>query len=81
VHDDSGVVARVDFEYLGSDIVIEVDSREHHLRMAEWEKDLKRRNHLTNCGKRVLHVTYRRMKTDEAGIVQEIRKALRANTP
>jgi very-short-patch-repair endonuclease len=81
VHDDSGVVARVDFEYLGRDIVIEVDSREHHLRMAEWEKDLKRRNHLTNCGKRVLHVTYRRMKTDEAGIVQEIRKALRANTP
>jgi very-short-patch-repair endonuclease len=81
VHDDSGVLARVDFEYIGRDIVIEVDSREHHLRIAQWENDLKRRNRLTNCGKRVLHVTYRRMKTDEAGIAEEIREALRADRP
>jgi len=78
VNDDSGMVARVDFEYVGRDLVIEVDSREHHLRMQQWESDLKRRNRLTNCGKRVLHVTYKRMKTDEAGIVREIRAALRA---
>lgn len=78
VRDEVGLVARVDFEYLGCDVVIEVDSREHHLRMQQWEKDLKRRNRLTNCGKRVLHVTYHRMKTDEAGIVREIRSALRA---
>jgi very-short-patch-repair endonuclease len=76
VRDDSGVIARVDFEYVGRHVVIEVDSREHHLRLAQWEKDLKRRNRLTNAGKRVLHVTYLRMKTDEAGLVQEIRQAL-----
>lgn len=78
VMDESGMVARVDFEYIGRDVVIEVDSREHHLRLAEWENDLRRRKRLTSCGKRVLHVTYLRMKTDEAGIAQEIRRALRA---
>jgi very-short-patch-repair endonuclease len=78
VRDESGLVARVDFEYLGRDIVIEVDSRKHHLRMREWEKDLKRRNRITSQGKRVLHVTYRRMKTEPQGILDEIRAALRA---
>jgi very-short-patch-repair endonuclease len=77
VRDESGLVARVDFEYLGRDIVIEVDSRKHQLRMREWEKDLKRRNRLTTQGKRVLHVTYRRMKTEPQGILDEIRAALR----
>jgi very-short-patch-repair endonuclease len=77
VRDEFGFVARVDFEYVGRDVIIEVDSREHHLRLQEWERDLKRRNRLTGQGKRVLHVTYRRMKTDPNGIIEEIRSALR----
>ena len=77
IRDEDGWVARVDFEYIGRDVIIEVDSRKHHLRLKEWEEDLKRRNRLTGQGKRVLHVTYRRMKTDPVGIIEEIRTALR----
>jgi very-short-patch-repair endonuclease len=78
VRDEDGFVARVDFEYIGRDVIIEVDSRQHHLRVKEWEKDLRRRNRLTGQGKRVLHVTYRRMKTDPDGLIEEIRTALTA---
>ena len=76
VRDDRGFVARVDFEYVGLGIVIVVDSRRHHLRAAEWERDLRRRNRLTTAGKRVLHVTYLRMETDADGLIDEITRAL-----
>ena len=77
IRNEDGFVARVDFEYVGRDIIIEVDSRKHHLRLKEWEQDLRRRNRLTAQGKRVLHVTYRRMTADPNGINDEIRSALR----
>jgi very-short-patch-repair endonuclease len=76
VRDSRGFVARVDFEYPEAQVVIEVDSRKHHLGAAEWERDLRRRNRLTGAGKRVLHVTYHRMQTDQAGLIEEIRSAL-----
>ena len=76
VRDDRGFVARVDFEYIDSGIVIEVDSRKHHLRVTAWERDLRRRNRLTSAGKRVLHVTYERMETDPAGLIDEISRAI-----
>jgi very-short-patch-repair endonuclease len=77
VRDDRGFVARVDFEYVEAGVVIEVDSRKHHLGAAEWERDLRRRNRLTSAGKRVLHVTYMRMEADPAGLIDEITRALR----
>ena len=76
VRDDRGFVARVDFEYIDSGIVIEVDSRKHHLRVTAWERDLRRRNRLTSAGKRVLHVTHERMETDPAGLIDEISRAI-----
>jgi very-short-patch-repair endonuclease len=76
VRDDRGFVARVDFEYVEQGLVIEVDSRKHHLGAAEWERDLRRRNRLTSAGKRVLHVTHRRMEKDPEGLIDEIARAL-----
>lgn len=76
VRDDRGFVARVDFEYIESGVVIEVDSRKHHLGAADWERDLRRRNRLTSAGKRVLHVTYYRMENDPEGLVDEITRAI-----
>ena len=76
VRDEAGFVARVDFIYPDEDLVIEVDSRRHHLNPKDWERDLQRRNRLTASGKRVLHVTYARMKNDPSGLAREIANAL-----
>jgi very-short-patch-repair endonuclease len=76
VRDEAGFVARVDFIYPEANLVIEVDSRRHHLSPQDWERDLQRRNRLTAAGKRVLHVTYARMKNDPGGIATEIGGAL-----
>jgi very-short-patch-repair endonuclease len=76
VRDGRGFVARVDFEYVELGLVIEVDSRRHHLRADEWERDLRRRNRLTTAGKRVLHVTHQRMERDPQGLIDEIARAL-----
>jgi very-short-patch-repair endonuclease len=73
---DLGFVARVDFFYDGHGVVIEVDSRAHHLRRAQWEADLRRRNALTASGLQVLHVTHERMRIDPSGLAEEIAKAL-----
>jgi very-short-patch-repair endonuclease len=79
VRDESGFVARVDFIYPESDLVIEVDSRRHHLNPRDWERDLLRRNRLTAAGKRVMHVTYARIKNDPIRLVEEIAGALGIN--
>jgi very-short-patch-repair endonuclease len=79
VRDESGFVARVDFIYPEADLVIEVDSRRHHLGPQDWERDLRRRNRLTAAGKRVMHVTYARIKNDPEGLTAEIASALGFN--
>lgn len=78
IRDENGFVARVDFAYPDSGVIIEVESRKHHLSPADWERDLRRHNRLAAQGKRVLRITYERMLTDSEGIAREIRTALRA---
>jgi very-short-patch-repair endonuclease len=77
VRDENGFVARVDFGYPDADVIIEVESRRHHLNPSDWERDLRRHNRLAAQGKRVLRITYRRMLDDPDGIAVEIRTALR----
>ena len=76
VRDASGFVARVDFIYTEANLVIEVDSRRHHLGPGDWERDLRRRNRLTAAGKRVMHVTYARIKNEPEQLASEIAGAL-----
>jgi hypothetical protein len=47
IRDQDGSVARVDFVYLGTNLIVEVDDRSIHARRRQWEKDLRRHNRLT----------------------------------
>ena len=58
-HRDGGVhIARVDFEYPGLDLVIEVSGGRGHSSAADRGKDARRRNELQRLGKLVLEFTY-----------------------
>jgi very-short-patch-repair endonuclease len=76
IYDDDGFVARVDFFYSTTRVVVEVESRRHHSSRADWERDLRRRNALTTEGYRVLHVTHERMTRDPDCLASELRKLL-----
>jgi len=54
----------------------EVDSREWHFSPLDWERTLARHDRMSAHGIIVLHFPPRRIKTDPAGVVAEIRKAL-----
>jgi len=75
IYGDDGLIARVDFFYEEFNLIIEVDSRAHHTRQLDWERDLRRRNALTSHGRRVLHVTDHRLRRDPIGIAAELRRA------
>lgn len=75
IRDESGFIARVDFIWEQHGVVVEVDSRSHHLRRIQWEADLRRRNLLTAKGLHVLHVTHERLLHDH-GVAAEIQRAL-----
>jgi very-short-patch-repair endonuclease len=78
IRDEFGFVARVDFIFPEAGVIVEVESRKHHLSPADWERDLRRHNRLAAQGKRVLRTTYHRMQSDSDGVAAEIRTALRA---
>jgi len=59
-------------------VVVEVDSREWHFSPADWERTQVRHARMSTHGILVLHYTPRRIRSDPAGVVQEIRKALEA---
>lgn len=76
IRDESGFLARVDFIWDDRGVVVEVDSRSHHLRRDRWEADLRRRNALTAGGLRVVHVTYERLTNDAVRVADEIFQGL-----
>jgi very-short-patch-repair endonuclease len=59
-------------------VAAEVDSREWHLRPADWERTMRRHAALTAHGILVLHFTPRMIRNDGARVVTEIRDAIRA---
>jgi very-short-patch-repair endonuclease len=76
VEDDRGFIARVDLSYPAANLIIEVDSRSHHLRRQEWEKDLARRNELTSRGCLVLHATEEKLRRDRKAFLACVSRAL-----
>lgn len=62
VIDDDGFVARVDFAYPASKVIIEVDSYRYHSGKVAWERDRARRNRLEALGWCVLHTTAEQMR-------------------
>lgn len=75
VKDEGGGIARVDLAYPKEKIVIEVDSRSHHLRREQWESDLARRNELTSRGWLVLHATQRKLRHGLEAFIKCIKRA------
>ena len=59
-------------------VACEVDSREWHLLPADWERTQARHARMSAHGIIVLHYAPRRIRSDPAGVVAEIKKALEA---
>lgn len=58
-------------------LVVEIDGAAWHLDALSWRRDLWRQNLLQNAGYRVLRFPVQRLRDDPAGVVAEIRTALR----
>jgi len=71
-------LARPDAWWPDAGVAVEVDSREWHFSPADWERTQVRHARMSTHGILVLHYTPRRIRSDPAGVVQEIRKALEA---
>lgn len=76
VLDGDEFLARPDFAYPEARLAIEADSYRFHSGRQAWEEDLARRSALVAAGWQVLHVTWRRLERDPAGVVRQVQKAL-----
>ncbi len=72
------VIARVDLAYPEHLLAVECDGYRYHSGKAAWEKDLRRRNHLTALGWRVLHVTWDDVERWPLQVAERIAAALDA---
>jgi very-short-patch-repair endonuclease len=71
------LIARVDFAFPPAKVAVEADGYRWHSGRAQWQKDVERRNALTNVGWRVIHVTWEDLNRPEA-IVDQVERALLA---
>ena len=58
VWDGGEFVARVDFCYPEAKLIVEADSYRWHSSKRAWERDLERRNQLTELGWQIVHITW-----------------------
>jgi len=70
------LICRPDFTWPEVEVALFCDSWEHHGKRARFELDPVQRNRLIAIGWRPLVVTHRRLITDEAGFLQELRDTL-----
>lgn len=73
-----GTIARVDFEWTGAWLIVEVNGRRGHASDAERAKDANRRNELQNLGFRVLEFTTRMVLDGPEQTAAAVRIALTA---
>lgn len=69
-------IARPDAWWPDAGVAFEVDSREWHLSPEDWERDLRRHARMSAHGIVVLHCTPRRLRTEPAQVLAELRGAL-----
>jgi hypothetical protein len=62
-------------------VAVEVDSREHHYREADWESTMQRHSRMTAAGIRVLHFTPWRIRNQPDQVIAIIRQTLRTGSP
>ena len=78
--DGSRTVARVDFLFAGTNVVVEVSGRRGHVTDAERQKDARRRNELQRAGMQVIEFVTVDVVRDPAYVVRTIRAALAGGT-
>ena len=71
-------LARPDAWWAKAGVAVEVDSREWHLSPSDWDRTQARHALMSAHGILVLHYAPRRIRTDGAAVVAEIRAALEA---
>jgi very-short-patch-repair endonuclease len=71
------VIARVDFAIPTAKVAVEADGYRWHSDRAQWQRDLERRNALTNLGWRIIHITWDDLSRPQA-IIDQVEQALRA---
>lgn len=76
IYSDQGFLARVDFAYPASRLVIEVDGWDHHANKEVWQHDLRRNNELTNMGWRVLRFSWNDVTKHGDRVAHQIESAL-----
>jgi Transcriptional regulator, AbiEi antitoxin len=69
-------LAELDFAYPRARLGIQTDGAGVHRQHAVWERDQVQQSELAAAGWRVVHVTWAQMQTDEAAVVERIRRAL-----
>jgi very-short-patch-repair endonuclease len=69
-------LAKPDVWWAEAGLAVEVDSREWHLSPADWERTQARHASMSAHGILVLHYAPRRIRTDGAAVVVEIRAGL-----
>lgn len=73
----SAAVGRVDFAYPDAGLLIEADSRRHHMSKLDFESDRRRDNWLMAAGWRVLRITWEQVTAHPDEVVALVREALR----
>jgi hypothetical protein len=73
---DGKRLMRIDFTWPAERVVLEADSRRHHLGALAFERDRVRSNSLTARGWRVLRWTWSALKSDPGTLVDELEAAL-----
>lgn len=76
--DGSRTIARVDFLFDGTNVVVEVSGRRGHVTDAERQKDARRRNELQRKGFVVLEFTTDDVVRDPTYVLRSVRAALRS---
>jgi very-short-patch-repair endonuclease len=66
----------VDFAWPEHRLIVELDGFAFHANRGAFETDRGRDNHLQKKGWRVLRITYRRLHTDPAGVIADVRHML-----
>jgi hypothetical protein len=76
LYDGDTFIAKPDGWWPDAGVAAEVDSREWHLRPADWERTMARHDRMAAAGIILLHFPPRQIRSEPAQVVEMIRGAL-----
>jgi hypothetical protein len=77
---DGALIAIPDAWWPQAGVAVEVDSKEWHLKPADWERTMRRHAQMSSLGIIVLHFSPRQILTEPADVARAIADALRAGS-